>query len=841
MSDNKKLVVVLSRVYSTGLSVVRSLGVAGYTVDLISSTLKEGGSEVSACSKYVNKHVEVVSKKVKSGSDEALLEAILAYEGVYDYKPVLFPTDDYTASVMDTNRSRLEEIFIMPGIIGGEDGSMTACMDKITQSNIAKKVGLRIPMEWTVDISEKIDIPEDVIYPCFCKPVESITGYKKEMAMCNSKEELKSHLETLRFRFANRKILIQEFLEIDNEIDLSGVCFDQDVIIPGIVKKTDVAQYEKGVTLAGKIVPLEEVGEIKDKIVDMMKEFHYYGMFDMEFNVVGDKIYFNEVNFRSGGPNYAYYMSGVNLPALYVKAAYGEEYTPEETVITEFGKNFIYEKVAWEDHIHGFLTKKELDDRIKNADIRLLYSDEDPEPQKVFIKKIKKTAVRTKLRTVKKGVKSRVAPPLKSAYHVMAKYPQTKKKNQRDANSEKPRVLVSGRNYCSNLCMARSLGMAGYEVEILRIFTVRPKLRSIMKQLKPDAYSKYIKAYHVCVSRRRTSRIIKKLIRLADPDRKMLLIPADDLVANAVDANLEILKEYYHLPNINNTAGEINRLMSKEVQKEAAIKAGLPVVNSCVIRTENGEFEIPDTVKYPCFIKPNISKNSSKSRMRKCDSKEELRNTLIEFSEKKDIEMLVEDYVEIGKEYSLLGVCTKDGVVGPGFFRAEVGGHDERRGVALIGKILSCSKYQDLIDDLIRFLESLNYEGLYDIDLIETVDGKMYFVEVNMRFGASGYAVTECGVNLPGMYADYVFFNKPVDKNCKVDKPGKLFISERVMLGEYISGYLSWKDMKKYMKETDIHFIHNEDDTAAYNHFKKFYKVAFFSKLIHAFKASKED
>ena len=72
---------------------------------------------------------------------------------------------------------------------------------------------------------------------------------------------------------------------------------------------------------------------------------------------------------------------------------------------------------------------------------------------------------------------------------------------------------------------------------------------------------------------------------------------------------------------------------------------------------------------YPCFIKPNISKSSSKKRMRKCDSEVELRGYLTEFSEKKDIEMLVEDYVEIAKEYSLLGVSTRQGTIGTGLLR----------------------------------------------------------------------------------------------------------------------------------------------------------------------------
>ena len=140
--DLDNLVVVLSRNYSTGLSVVRSLGSAGYTVDLVASAFRRDRSELVACSKYVRDSVEVVSKKVKDGDDLKLLDALLAYAGRYDHKPVLFPTDDYTTSIMDLNKSLLEDIFIMPEIIGGGDGSMTRSMDKRVQSDLAKKAGL---------------------------------------------------------------------------------------------------------------------------------------------------------------------------------------------------------------------------------------------------------------------------------------------------------------------------------------------------------------------------------------------------------------------------------------------------------------------------------------------------------------------------------------------------------------------------------------------------------------------------------------------------------------------------------------------------------------------------
>ena len=840
MENSSDLVVVLSRNYSTGLSVIRSLGSAGYTVDLVASAYKEGKSQLAACSKYVRDSVEVVSKKVKDGGDLELLEALTAYRGRYENKPVLFPTDDYTASIMDLNKSLLDDIFIMPEIIGGGDGSMTESMDKRVQSELAKKAGLLIPKEWVFSLEEEIVIPDDMVYPCFCKPIESVTGYKHEMKMCEDKADLQSHLHRLRRIFAKRSILVQEFLEIDNEIDLSGVCFDQEVIIPAVIKKTRVAQYEKGVTLAGKVVDCSAIEDIWDSVVAMMQSFHYFGMFDMEFNVVGDKLYFNEVNLRSGGPNYAYFKSGVNLPALFVKEALGRGHTPEDEKVTELNKHFIYEKVAWDDYLNSKITKSELNALIDEADIHILFDDDDPAPGEYFNGEIHRRKIRRRKKKVKNFIKRNIFPTLRNARHLVSGYPQAFKKNERDPNSENPRILISGRNYSTNLTLARSLGKAGYEVEVLRIFQTRPKKNDPMKKLKPDAYSKYIKAYYVCVSQRRTRRIVNRMKSIADPDRKMLLVPADDLIANIADDYMDELKEYYYLPNINDTPREINKLMSKDYQKKLAKEAGLPVVNSCLIRTREGQFEIPDSVTYPCFMKPNISRFSSKRRMRVCRSENELSQYLTEFSQKKDVEMLVEDYMDIAKEYSLLGLSTRDGVLAPGFFVATAGGHIEHRGVAVTGKLLPCRDYQPLISDLIKFVESLNYEGLFDIDLVETRDGKMYFIEINMRYGASGYAVTECGINLPGMYADYVFHGTPIDTTLNIDDHLCSFVSEKVMIEEFVQSRVTDREMKRMMKDADVHFVMADDDPAAYRHFRKFYPVARAMRIAQRYKDKRD-
>ena len=840
-SNNRKLVVVLSRNYSTGLSVIRSLGSAGYTVDLVASARRAGQSILASSSKYVRNSVEVVSKKVKSGGDERLLEALLEYKGLEE-KPVLFPTDDYTASIMDLNRDMLEEIFIMPYIVGGGQGSIMNRMDKTVQGAMAREVGLLTPKEWLFNLNEEFDIPDDMVYPCFVKPLESVTGYKREMKVCQTPEGLKRHLDKLRYKFSDRSILVQEFLEIDYEIDLSGLCFDQKIIIPAIIKKTNVAQYEKGVTLAGRVVPFEELGQdIMDKTFEMLKKFRYFGMFDMEFNVVGDKVYFNEVNFRSGGPNYSYFASGVNLPDVFVKEALGLGHTEEEEKVKVYGKTFIYDKVAWDDYIHGYMTKKELNDKIAESDITLLANDDDPEPGRIFMNDMKKRAVKvfvkSKTKDAKRAVKRTAFPVLRPIKHKILNYPQMKAENQRDPESEKPRVLVTGRNYCSNLCMARSLGEAGYEVEVLKLYQTPPSKLNPMKALKPDAYSKYIKAYRVCVSRRKSRRIKNALIKMADPDRKMLLIPCCDLAADVIDRFYDELSEFFVMPNINETAGEVGRLMSKGLQKELAREFGLPVLDSHVIKTFNRQFTIPEDIHYPCFVKPNVSRNSSKKRMAICENERELYRLLRRYSKKKDVEMLIEDLAEIEKEYSILGLSTKDGAIGPGIFVAEEGGKDEHRGVAITGRILPSDYEKELFDKMNAFVGSLNFEGLYDIDMIQTTDGQIYFVEVNMRYGASGYAVTKCGVNLPGMFADYMLFGKPVDMNCKVTEYDKTFVSEKVLIEEYMKGRIPFSMVKKCMDEVDIHFIKNDEDPQAYDHFKKFYTPA---KAMRQYNAKRE-
>ncbi len=400
----------------------------------------------------------------------------------------------------------------------------------------------------------------------------------------------------------------------------------------------------------------------------------------------------------------------------------------------------------------------------------------------------------------------------------------------------KPTVLICGRNGSSNLCMARSFGSAGYPVEVLRITQKRAKALNLMQYLIPEAHSKYVRAYHDVLCNGQNRIIADKLLQLAKKDEKMLLIPTCDMAASAMDAFMEQLREFYWIPNVADTPGEINRLMRKDVQTELAGNAGLPVINSCVIETHNGEFTIPDSVRYPCFIKPNVSRNSVKSTIGRCDSEAQLREKLTRFSRNGDIEMLVEDFVQIRQEYGLLGLCTPDGAVCPAFFEKEQIGSEDRKGVTMVGHMISPDRNRALVDGIARFVHSLGFVGLFDVDIVETTEGKWYFVELNLRYGASGFAVTQSGVNLPVMYADYRINGQQVDLNCAVECDGKRFVSEKVMMDEYARGFLTLGQIRNLMNRTQIHFIDNSDDPKPYRHFRKFYLFGMATRLLFKLK-----
>lgn len=374
-------VIVLGKNYSTPIGVIRSLSKAGYKVDLLYVASKKGDSEIVASSKYLNQTIEVIGRH-----DRQIIDALLGSYTDSASKYLLFPTDDYTTLLIDRFSDELCGRFIYPHVLNGSVGQK---MDKSFQSKLAGACGLKTAKEWVISLdNDKIDIPGNVPFPCFVKPMISAAGGKSELERCDDLRQLDQKLHKMQDRLRQRCVLVQEFLNIRQEYTIGGVCNDEKVILPGIIKKTRVAQHFRGITMSGIMVNNDELGDEMAKILQFLKSVRLVGMFDMEVMQTDKGLYFGELNLRCGGPSYAYYMSGINLPSLAVKAVCGEPLEDSANTMT-YGRHFVNNKVAYEDYAYLFIDASELKRMFRESDFTLMTDKNDPAPEERFFKQLK--------------------------------------------------------------------------------------------------------------------------------------------------------------------------------------------------------------------------------------------------------------------------------------------------------------------------------------------------------------------------------------------------------------------------------------------------------------------
>ena len=388
----EKRVLVLGKNYSTPLGVIRSLGKAGYTVEMLYISKKVNEAPVVEACKYLSR-LTIVNEE----NDAKVLETMKREYSSREVEYLLFPTDDYSASFIDRYHEELKD-FRMPYVIGD---SVTRMMDKSVQNELAAQVGFRTPKEWIVSLEETpVKIPEDIPYPCFIKPMVSAKGGKLGIRKCENRKELDEGLAYMREKEPHRSILIQEFLQIKREYTIGGICNDQEIYIPALIGKKVIAQYNRGVTLCGVLTDNRKIGKCMNMIEDFLRKVRYVGMFDFEILETEDGYYFGELNLRCGGPSYGYFLGGVNLPELTAELLFrkssGDREAAELPGKTErseisgknkevvLGTTFLNNKVVWEDYANHFISKKRLKALYDRVPATLLSDAEDPQPEKEF-------------------------------------------------------------------------------------------------------------------------------------------------------------------------------------------------------------------------------------------------------------------------------------------------------------------------------------------------------------------------------------------------------------------------------------------------------------------------
>ena len=391
-------------------------------------------------------------------------------------------------------------------------------------------------------------------------------------------------------------------------------------------------------------------------------------------------------------------------------------------------------------------------------------------------------------------------------------------------------AVLIGHNYTSILSIARALGPEGYKVGVIR--TGFKKNVSFFERIgrTPEKHSKYISKYYLADASDPDQIIRILLDRFTSNTCKPVIIPVDDVNTETIDRNMNRLRDHFLMPNVGRKQGGIIRLMDKYVQKEQARKAGLPVVEGFPVIIENGSYTIPDGIVYPCFAKAEMPMTARKNYMGRCDSEDELKRLLDKAAAYRDCMMIVERYIDIEKEYCIIGLADGNCVCIPEVTDEIVLGHGAHAGVTCFGSILPPSdEFLPFCNLLKKCICSLDFHGMFTADVLKSKDNGLYFCELNLRIGGSGPAVIGAGVNLPKMFADSLYEEDcgNFDAVCK-----KLtFASERPLMNDYGMGRISWGQYRRFIRQADYRFMPSRDDKIPFFYYGLFIIRQFIKRL----------
>lgn len=391
-----------------------------------------------------------------------------------------------------------------------------------------------------------------------------------------------------------------------------------------------------------------------------------------------------------------------------------------------------------------------------------------------------------------------------------------------DTEEKSFRVIVLGSNPATRLSLIRCVGA----VEGCKVTVINMVLRFPEKPSRTlDTYSKYVDRW-MFAKKFDADGLAKVLLEQCREDgEKPLLMSVDDDSACLVDTIQDQIRDFFCFSHIDNKAGAIATLMDKARQKELAKEIGFNVVESWQMDCVDGKYSIPEGIKYPCYVKGRLSYHSAKQYQKRCNSREELEQWLRVVAKHNPSPLLAEEFIDIDKEYGVIGFSDAEKVVLPGIVDLLDGGHGGHKGVSAFGRVNDFNLDLPLKRQIEELIKHIRLTGLFNVDIVEA-GGKRYFVELNLRFAAYGYAVFKAGVNLPA-YQVFHVQHKPYDQLGATLNNGYCYANERVAFDDVAGGYRSWKNYREMIRKADCRLVYCEEDPEPYRVFRKQMKKTF--------------
>lgn len=361
-NNNQDIAIVCGTGSYNDLGMIRSCGEAGFNV--IYLTDQEHIVPIQK-SRYLY-HTEYI----QPFNEISVIKYIDQIINSNKCKVFIFPTADITAYYIDRNYNHLNGRCEFQNA----KGNLEKLMNKDFMTHLAQKCGLKVPKTIYANLDKKNDLSQ-LMFPCIIKPAKSIIGKKSDIVKCDNINDYNTAVKTY-ISHNCHEVIIQEFISGNNqkEIAVTGVAYDtEEAEFHGIIEK--IRTRGNGSTVYGIYRPSYN-NRYEIAINQFIRQSGYHGIFDMEFLVNDNGMYFIECNFRNGAYGYATTYAGFNMPsAIYCNTLHisRPKYKLKDTLFMEERSDFLN---VLDKHIHFMNWIKDL----TKTDVLLFWNWKDPKP-----------------------------------------------------------------------------------------------------------------------------------------------------------------------------------------------------------------------------------------------------------------------------------------------------------------------------------------------------------------------------------------------------------------------------------------------------------------------------
>ena len=375
------------------------------------------------------------------------------------------------------------------------------------------------------------------------------------------------------------------------------------------------------------------------------------------------------------------------------------------------------------------------------------------------------------------------------------------------------RAIVIGHDAVNALGLVQSLGREGVDVTAILECEKSELIRHSNYAKEIITVSDFEEAVEVL------------LTRFAG-EEKIPVFPAGDGIALTLSQNYERLEKHFLIEHFMG-AYTMEQLMNKELQIGLAIKHNFNVPYSiCVSKP----FCVPETIVYPCIVKPLVSCLGDKRDILIAQNADELKDILenrVTFSES----LIIQQFIEKDYEYDIMGCVYKNGEVYIPLSDRMVKFNHFLQDLSTVSYIEPLDANIAVEVEKIRTLmNEVGYVGLFSVEFMHNKkDGLIYFTEVNFRNdGANAFIVHE-GVNLPFLHFQDLL-EQPKKRFTPTTK-SKKYILEGSHFSNLIRKGISFREWLSDLKGVDGFRYYFKDDKAPF-----FYQFA--NKILRKFHLS---